>query len=181
MIAKVVVLVLLASLVLIAGMFLLAKSKKDNLGKMFHVVSWGTISLSITVIVFAIVGASLMCCFHHNKGKGGKCDSKKECKMKCDDDDACSMNDRGGKCSKGGSCDMSGGKCMMGGKGGDCSMMGGKGGSCCSMMGGYSGGSCSGHSGATSVHEIMIEQKVDDAPANAKETKKTVEIKVDGK
>lgn len=176
MIAHVVALVLLASIVLIAGMFLLAKSKKDNLGKMFSVVAYGTISLSIAVIVFAIVGSCLMCCMHHKKGN--KCESKKECKMKCDDDDDdCPM--KGGKCSKGGSCDMSGkscdmsgGSCMSGGKSGECSMMGGK------MMG---GSCCAGHSGATETHEIIIEKKADDATATGKETKKTVEIKVDGK
>jgi len=180
MIAKVIVLVLLASLVLIAGMFLLAKSKKEDLGKMFNIVAYGTISLSVLVIVFAIVGSCLMCCMHHNKGY--KCESKKECKMKCDDRDKCSMMDQGGKCSKGGSCPMSGGgNCMMGGKG-DCGMMGGKGGEC-SMMGGkmMGGNCCAGHSGATETREIIIEQKVDDAPVTGKETKKTVEIKVDGK
>lgn len=168
MIAKVIVLVLLASIVLIAGMFLLAKSKKDNLGKMFNVVAYGTISLSIAVIVFAIVGSCMMCCMHHKKG--GKCESKKECKMKCDDEKECSMKD-GGSCSKGGSCPMMGGaSCHEGGKGGQCSSMGGH------KMGG--GACCSGHSGATETHEIIIEKKIEDAP---KDAKKTVEIKVDGK
>lgn len=164
MIAKVIVLVLLASIVLIAGMFLLAKSKKDNLGKMYNGVAYGTISFSLLVIVFAIVGCCCMCCMKNCK-KGDKCESKKECKMDCEDKKGCSMNAGGGSCSKGESCPMMGGSCKEGGKGGECSSMGGK--AC-----------CAGHSGATATHEIIIEKKIDDAP---KDAKKTVEIKVDGK
>ncbi|MFZ5552817.1 MAG: hypothetical protein ACOZCO_06860 [Bacteroidota bacterium] len=173
-IGKIVIIMMLACIVLATGMFLLAKAKKDNLGKFYSSVAYGIISFAFLILLLAPIAGCMHCCMKKCKD-GGKCGDKKECKMKCEDEKECSM--KGGSCSMEGSCPMMGGGASCHG-GGDMKSCHGGAGMMCEKKAG--GACCDGHGGATETHEIIIEKKIDDAPAN-KDAKKTVEVKVDGK
>src|SRR5579872_2415529 len=116
----------LALLAIVAGMILLAMTKKDNLGNLYKYVSWFVI----------VMGALLfLCCGAHCAKRCMRCGEKrmmmKECRMMDDDDDDGYMMGHmggmmGGHRGMGGCGMMMGGGCCGGGM-----MMGG---GCCSHM-----------------------------------------------
>lgn len=115
---------LLAMLVVLAGLFLLAKAKKEQLGRMYVIASTVATTFGILVFVFGITAGILMCC-HKACGHG---------KMKCRSEMSCPMMGGGGMghCSE-----------MMGGHGG-CSKMNNSQ-SECGMGGGCESGNGSFH------------------------------------
>ena len=114
---------LLAMIVVLAGLFMLAKAKKEQLGRTYVIASSVAAGFGVLVFVFGITAGILMCC---HKACGGKmnCGSEKACPMmKCGDMDHCDKmmgenggcEKMGGKCGQGGSCEMKAmsGKCEM--------------------------------------------------------------------
>lgn len=59
----------LALLVIVAGLLLLAKTKKDELGGLFTFSSYAVITCGILLAAHAFVGCMVNC--HSNSGKGG--------------------------------------------------------------------------------------------------------------
>lgn len=107
---------LLSMIVMLAGLFMLAKAKKEQLGRTYVIASTVAAGFGVLVFVFGITAGILMCC---HKACGGK--------MNCGSEMSCPMMKGGGM----GHCNK-----MMGGNGG-CEMGGGKcgGGSSCEMKG----------------------------------------------
>lgn len=125
---------LLAILVVLAGLFMLAKAKKEQLGRTYVIASTVAAGFGVLVFIFGLTAGILMACFHHKCGGNMKCKSESSCPM---------MQGGGmGHCSK-----MMGahGGCPMMNGGSDCKMMGAHG--SCSMMSGHGqcemGGKCS--------------------------------------
>lgn len=71
---------LLSMIVMLAGLFMLAKSKKEQLGKMYIIASSVATGFGILVFVFGITAGILMCC-HKACGKSDNCESQNECPM----------------------------------------------------------------------------------------------------
>lgn len=77
----------LAALIILAGLYLLAKSKKDSLGSFYLFSSYSAIALGTLLFVGSIVGGVMSCC-HHSKAK-----SSCHAMMKSDNcgENSCSM------------------------------------------------------------------------------------------
>ncbi len=158
---KLVIVLLLAILVVLAALFMLAKSKKEQLGRLYVIVSSVAAAFGILVFVFGITAGCLVC-MKRCAGKGESCNK----------DQNCPMMRHGGMHRGRGECNME----MMGncqGNGGSCSMMGGEQGSC-SMKG---MGSCSMNEMKCNkcdkiVKEITME-------IDSKDLKETPEVKVE--
>ncbi len=94
-------------MVVMAGLFMLAKSKKEQLGRMYTIASSVAVAFGTLIFVFGITAGILMCC-HKACGKGeNNCKSEMQCPMM--------MHGGGmGNCSKmnmHGNCEMGGGSC----------------------------------------------------------------------
>lgn len=130
-------------LAIVAGMMLLAQTKKENLGNIYKYVSWFVIIMAFLSELCIGARCAMRC-------HGGGCMMTKECRMM--DDDGCMMGGGMMGCHRGmmmGGCGMMGGCNMMMG-GGCCGgmMMNG----CCAHMGCNEGMSeC--HEGMGSCHE----------------------------
>jgi len=61
----------LSILVMLGGLYLLAKSKKDSLGNLYIFSSYSAIVLGTLLFVGTIVGGVYMMKCHHNKGNSG--------------------------------------------------------------------------------------------------------------
>jgi len=117
----------LALLVIVAGMLLLAKTKKDDLGGIYKFVSYAVITVGILMASFSFVSCIVKCqsggcgssskasCYKNYHGNSGKCASwgkscsgsscsgkSKSCRSKCS-----KGKDRAG-CSKKSSCKKGG-------------------------------------------------------------------------
>lgn len=147
--------ILAAMAVGLGGLFLLAKTQKENLGKLFSISSYIVITTSILIIVFGIAIAITHCCHKagggcgsHGKAKCGQSynhcnDGGSSCPMmkgSCSSGKSCSKGksscSKSASCSKSSSCKMSGKSCSM--KGSSSCKMGAsceKDGSSCSMGG----------------------------------------------
>lgn len=150
----------LTLLALVAGMMLLAQTKKENLGNFYKYVSWFVIIMALLSELCIGARCAMRCCH-----RGGYMMTK-ECRM-MDDDDGCMMG--GGMMGRHrhmmGGCGMMGGGCNMMMGGGCCGgmMMNG----CCGHMGGecqqgmgscHQGGNCC-EEGGNECHEGMGECK----------------------
>lgn len=94
----------LSVLALAAGVYLLIKVKREFLGKLFEVLAWLVIVLSLVSIGFGISKH-----FHRNHCKDDKCKAEKEVIIKEDDDErTCGME---GCTMKGDSCYLTADAC----------------------------------------------------------------------
>ena len=117
----------LALLVIVAGMLLLAKTKKDDLGSVYKFVSYAVITCGILMASFSFVSCIVKCqsggcgssakssCYKSYHGKSGKCASwKNSCsKSSCSSEakscrSKCSKGKDGAGCSKKSSCKKGG-------------------------------------------------------------------------
>lgn len=123
--------ILVAMAVGLGGLFLLAKTQKENLGKLFSISSYVVITTSVLIIVFGIAIAIAHCCHNghggcgsHGKAKCGQSynghDGGSSCPMmsgSCSSGKSCSKSGascyKSSSCSKGSSCKMSGKSCSM--------------------------------------------------------------------
>jgi len=74
---------LIALVVIMAGTLLLAKVKKDGLGKFFKFISWLNIIIGFLMLILIICGGVCKMAHHCKKGKEGKEGCNKEMKMDC--------------------------------------------------------------------------------------------------
>ncbi len=106
----------LALLVIVAGMLLLAKTKKDALGGIYKFVSYAVITCGILMASFSFVSCIVKCqsggcgssskasCYKNYHGNSGKCASwGKNCSGS-----SCSKGKDGAGCSKKSSCKKGG-------------------------------------------------------------------------
>ncbi|HYG51656.1 MAG TPA: hypothetical protein VD905_12175 [Flavobacteriales bacterium] len=98
---------LLALLVLLAGLFMLAKARKENLGRAYIWASYVAAGFGVLVFVFGITAGILMAIFHSKHGGHMPCGKRMHCPMI----QGCgSMQMHGGKCEGacGGNCSEAG-------------------------------------------------------------------------
>lgn len=130
-------LILAAIAVGLGGLFLLAKSQKENLGKLYSVSAYIVITVSTLIIIFAIA-IGILCCCHGKQGCGDGGCMKNKSEMGCKKGDA-NCKSMKGSCKSDGNCSasMSGcsskmESCKMGGSAEGCCKGGGS--MSCSMM-----------------------------------------------
>src|SRR5437868_1107335 len=87
---------------LTGGMFLLAKTKKDNLGIFFKGISWLVITVSLASMAFLAVACLAHGCRMHPPMNGRE-NERHQKEMKCKEHDGCKMK---GTCKMDGHCDM---------------------------------------------------------------------------
>ena len=80
-----------ALLITLAGLFALAKSKKDGHGKIYTITSYLTVTCGMLLFVGSIVAASLMACCHKSDCHKGARSCHTEIRSNCD----------GGSCKSG--------------------------------------------------------------------------------
>lgn len=113
-----IVVLLLAALVVLASMYMIAKTKKDQLGKGFLIVSYVMAGFGVLVFVFGIT-AGILCCAHKGGcGKKERCEREMSCSRmeKCGGMNHCEMGGGEMRCMKmkscgKGSCEKGGMKC----------------------------------------------------------------------
>jgi hypothetical protein len=125
---------LLAMLVVLAGLFMLAKAKKEQLGRTYVIASTVATGFGVLVFVFGITAGILMCC-HKACGGKMKCGNQISCPMMkgggmghCQQmmggHGGCEMMNSHGNCKMDqGNCGHGGSSCKMGGMSGKCEMM----------------------------------------------------------
>lgn len=89
---------LLALLVVLAGLFLLAKAKKEQLGRTYVIASTVATAFGVLVFVFGITAGILMCC-HKACGHGKRnCRSEMSCPIMGGHGGCSKMNDSQSEC-----------------------------------------------------------------------------------
>ncbi|MFI5202954.1 MAG: hypothetical protein ACHQF2_00540 [Flavobacteriales bacterium] len=150
---------LLSLLVVMAGLYMLAHSKKENLNKFYSISALVAVIFSSSVFIFGIAGGIMcMACGKCKDNNGGKMKRHMMMMQRMHGGGSCYMMN-----GNGGMCEMGGGSCEMGGNGGSC----------------YRDMKCGG--GMEECHRMQgCREKKECKMDGDKETKEVI-IKIDGK